>query len=607
MSDSAILNHLQRLPLFNHLPDHQLELIADIVQPLHFEPGVLLVKQTMPAQGLFLFASGRGLLTQLTPNPATPSGGMIDQPVGEIRAGQFIGSKALLEPTNEAYSVRIVEPSDVLFLSRQRFLNLLSTQPELRSNIERSPGTPQQTVEKPMFASQRSDEMVVQVFRRHWWSFVRYSWLPLLISTLLIVGAVLLLGTSALLALVALALAVLIPVVIIYFLYVEWQDDALIITDQRVVRVTTTLLQLENQISEVALNAVLEVSITIPPADLFARLFRYGSVEIKTAGSQGNLSLSMVRKPNQVRDLVFVHRERVRQRAASDHQRKVQSEIAQVLSGKLDQQPAPIPKTAPPKDKPIDPVPAQPHLGFLQMQYEDKNGATVYRKHYTDWAAHIMLPALVIIASVFAMFVNLISPAFSGEWQGMGFIIPFFFILIGALTFYAGDWDWRNDMFVVSDDSVTIIKRRPLWLQNQVDQIRLSQVDNIVSTSSGIFDQLFKRGSVELVLVGADKPKSLHPVFKPEDVQEEISRRQVSYRARMAQQEEQKRRAELTEMLAAYHREISGQPPVNPNQTMWQQQAQEASAQSSPPEPPPTTLHDGSRPPRVPRQRRDGG
>jgi CRP-like cAMP-binding protein/membrane protein YdbS with pleckstrin-like domain len=600
MPDPFIVQQLQRLPLFEHLPANQLAQMADIVQVLQFQPGALVVRQGTPAQGLFLLVAGRGLLTKLVPNPSTPSGGMIEQPIGEMSAGKFIGAEALFQAVDEPASLRIVEPATLLFISRVRLVALLSANPELRANIERAPTAPA-AASKPIFAGQRSDEVVVQMLRRHWWSFIRFVWIPVLISTGLIVGAVLLSNVSFVFTLLLLLLALLLPIIVMYLLYIEWQDDALIITDQRIVRISTTLLNLENQISEVALDGILEVSINIPIADPFAHLFGYGTVEIRTAGPHGNVQLSMVTEPDRVRDLIFMHREHAQKQMAEAEQQRLQAEVAQMLGA--------APSTAaqaadqPARTAAAEPMRAVRQMNFLQTRFVTPDGSTVYRKHYTDWLHHITLPAVLIIASGIAMLINLLVPAFLGQWQIMGFIIPFFFILIGSVLLYLGDWDWRNDLFIVEDDSITIIKQRPLWLQNHTDQIRLSQVDSVVATTRGLLDNLLQRGMVEISLVGSDAPKLLKPVYKPQEIQAEISRRQASYRAKMQQQENDQRRTELADLLATYHRQVTGQPPTQENTI--QQRAQPVNLQPPPAEPPTQPLRDRSRPPRVPRIRPD--
>ena len=79
--------------------------------------------------------------------------------------------------------------------------------------------------------------------------------------------------------------------------------------------------------------------------------------------------------------------------------------------------------------------------------------------------------------------------------------------LSSLLWFYWSDWDWRNDLYIVRDDTIVMIHKRPLWLQNNRDQILLNQIDNVVAESKGFFQQAFSYGDVRISLIGADRFK----------------------------------------------------------------------------------------------------
>jgi membrane protein YdbS with pleckstrin-like domain len=614
MPDPFVVNHIRRLPVFQNLPEKQLELLSDIVEVLSFEQGGLVFQQGAPAQGLFLLVSGRGLLTQFVPNPTNPSGGMIEQPVGELRPGQFMGMKALFEPDTERASLRIVEPAIVLFLKQDSLRQLLTRQPELRSNLGLGPKPKKQPTgeaSQPLFAGQRGDEIVVQLYRRHWWSFARFAWIPLLIAIGFFAGAAYLASTSPLLAVGAVVLGLVIPAGLFYFMYVEWQDDAIILSDQRVVRVSTTLLKLDNSISEVPLESILEVSTSQPPADVFARIFKYSNIEIKTAGSHGNIPMSMLPQAKQLRDLIFAHRDRAKQKEAAEHKAAVRSEIAKILQSPADASAA---SSAQPLSQPPPETKApRPPLSPMVSKFTDKDGKTVYRKHYTDWLRTVTFPGLIILASVTAFVVLLLLPDLEGTVRLIGLISAFFFLLIGGVLFYFGDWDWRYDVFVIADDSITIVKKRPFWIQNQVDQIKLSQVDNVVSNTRGLFDNVLNRGSVTILLIGSDDGKELTPIHKPQEMQAEISRRQSQFREKQRLQAVQGQRAALSELLTEYHRENTPNAPVDASRADAFTYTHDTPAREvpppqntpAPPDPPAPPIQDGARPPRVPRIRRD--
>ena len=106
-------------------------------------------------------------------------------------------------------------------------------------------------------------------------------------------------------------------------------------------------------------------------------------------------------------------------------------------------------------------------------------------------------------------------------------------LILGAVWFYAADWDWRNDLFIIGSETITLIRQRPLWLQNEVERIRIAQIDNVKSEVYGLINNLLNRGNVRISLIGSDlkDAKVMDSIYDPQEVQAEISRRQAAIKS----------------------------------------------------------------------------
>ena len=122
-------------------------------------------------------------------------------------------------------------------------------------------------------------------------------------------------------------------------------------------------------------------------------------------------------------------------------------------------------------------------------------------------------------------------------------------LLAGSLTYYWLDWDWRNDVYIISDDTITLVHKRPFFLQNLRDQILVERIDNVESISTGLLAALLKYGDVSMSLVGADEPKRFVKVSNPQAVQQEISRRQHKRAQRRARYDAMQQQQMLGEYL----------------------------------------------------------
>lgn len=601
-SDRFILNHLRNLPLFERLSSQQLTLMSNAFQVIRYEPGQLVFQQGQPTRGMMVFVSGRGILTRIGAD------GLEDR-LGAVETGQYVNEGALYNEGTETASLRIVEESIVLFLDRRRFLQLITQNPEIRTNLRVTTAPDARQPSRKVFRGQREDEVVLHIFRHHWWSFMHHGWTAVILAILLWIAAALISVQTPILGLAFGGLGVVLPGLLMIYLWFEWQNDYLIITDQRVVRIWRDVLRFENTINEIPLERIIEVNFELPPADVFARLFAYGTIDIRTAGEAGNLHLRTMPNPKRLQTLIFAQRDRYREGMAQRNRDHIREEIERALG-------APVVSTVQPGA-----VVAGVHnanrgagLPFIRTRFENEAGEIYYRKDATVWLAHIFLPALAILASFVVGLLSLVSPAFS-LYGGGGLLAAFALFLIGVIWLYLADWDWRNDFLIISQQTLSLVRRRPLWLQNEVDRVRLAQVDNVVSEVSGLFDNLFNRGEVRITLIGSNEQKAFGKVFDPQEVQAEISRRHAQLRAMVEEGDSQRQRQTIADYLSVYHETVSSPAPAPPfnapsapapnfspqSATTTYSPYTAPDERAEPTEPPP--IRDAVRPPRVPRVR----
>jgi hypothetical protein len=629
-ADPFILSRLRDVPLFQRLSADQLALVAAACQVLRFEAGSLVFAQGQASQGAMLFASGRAVLTQ------TDGTGQ-EVVVGQVREGQFASESALYNEGVEAANLRVVEPAVVIFLSRRKFAQVAASVPELRTNLRVpaqapppmqpqpnygvSPYTAQprfQTVNppassisappaptnppagsypppsaapppastenraspQPVVKGQRPNESVLHIFHPHWWAFAQYMWIPALVVIVGLILAFLIGAASPFLTLTIAGIAVIGSGLFIVYAYHEWRENVLYITDQRVVRIWNFILAFRESVSEIPLQRVTEVRSYIPALDVMARVFGYGTVQIKTTSDDPGIKLRYVVDPNQIQPLIFSVRDQYLSSQDKQSESAIQRDIAQALG-----------YTAASGDSPPDdddqPVVFPPEGPvFARTRLMGDNNEVIYRRHWTSWLGHITLPALVLFGAILGMTLLLTAQN----------VVPGHFILLGGLIgiavaafwAYLADWDWRHDTLILTKDTVTFTHMRPLWMQNEVEQIRLAQVDTVISEVRGILNTLLRRGTVSISVVGSETNKDFRKIGNPDQVQMEISRRLALIKQRAERAIAEQQRQATIQYLNAYHALTAqgGQPPQNP-----------PAAQTVPNIPPP-----GSYPPAQPTQ-----
>ncbi|MCL4248607.1 MAG: Crp/Fnr family transcriptional regulator [Anaerolineae bacterium] len=579
MNERFLISHLRRLPIFAHVAPDQYPLLAGIAQVTRVEPGTLLVTQGQPSQAMYLFISGRGILTRRGDDG-------LDEQAGTVGEGQFIGEETLYSERIEPYSLRIVETSIVVAIPKRALASLITHYPELRANIGMQQVATRKAVQ--IFKGQREDETVRHIFKRHWWAFGRKAWFPMLIATALIVGAGLSLHTPAI-ALILLGSAVIVPGGILLILYADWQNDMLIITDQRIVKIEDALLRFEKTINEMPLERAYEVIADIPP-DPFARLFGYGRILVKTGGSAGEITIDTMPDPKQIQRIIFAERDSFRSGMTSRSRELINRELDQAFG-------VARAETNVPAAQPV----VEPR-GFnpLRTHWVASNGDNLYRRHLSVWGRHILAPLIIMVIGIGFGLASLLVPTLQSS-AAVGLAVGAGLFLFGCLWFYLADWDWRHDLLIVSQDTITIIHKRPLWLQNETEQVRLYQVDNVVSEVNGVIDHLLNRGNIRISLVGSDlkDAKRFNTIGDPQKIQGEISRRLALLHE--AQASSGISSQAIADYLAAYHQRITGEPASPAANAPYS-----ASTYTPPPaDVPPPQVRDGSRPPNIPRTRGD--
>jgi len=536
---------LEGVPLFASLSPSQLDIIAGALERRAYRAGEDIFLQGSAADGLLIVESGEAVLFRTDPDGS-------QEPLATIVAGKSVNQEALFRDAVQTATLRAAQPINALKLSRARFTRLLEEQPELGAAFGLSGGREQARI-SPQFAEQRDDEEILIQTHRHWWSFLRSAWLPALLMLAMGGGAFLL--EAQVLSLALLGLSVVLPGAALAYFYLEWRNDAVIVTDQRIIRINRSILTMYRQVTQVGLESVHEINFEFPSYDNFSRLFRYGKVIVKTAGAQGNLELDFMPNPEQFQKLIIEDRAYFESRQAQRHHKIVRAELQRWLAGETDNEGA----AASSAESDGPPKPVRGTNGFLSTRIEMSNGDIVYRKHVSVWAQHTFIPLAIILVALasLALSAALISPDLRLITMPIGFVA----LLAGCLAYYWMDWDWRNDLYIISDDTITLVHKRPFFLQSLRDQILVERIDNVESVTRGIMAALLKYGDVRMSLVGADEPKMFLRVSKPQDIQQEISRRQHKKAERRAKYDAMQQRQILGEYLDTVNGESArGQP-----------------------------------------------
>ena len=611
MVDRFVVSNIQRLPLFQQLPPAELERLAGFVRVARHNPGDFIFRQGEAARGLYYLNSGQAMLFQTLPDGT-------QRQIAMVGANQYLNEAALNAEMIESASLYVTQPAVILTLTRAAYQTFLqgpqayagaqqpptvahpqppapqtqqpapqmSAQPPLHDryvppNVQLGPSAynqplhpaqkadeehavgaggalePGVNVQQRRFDGQRPTEKVTYMTRVHWWMAVKNMWKPVLLTVLVLVLAVTL--ENPLLRLVLFALAFVIPGMLALVYYLEWFNDWLIITNERVLHIEKQILSWTTKVTDTPLQAIQGVN-SQRPANILARLMNFGNVVIQTAGDNDDLHLFHIPHPEMIKDYVFQSRTVALEEESRGRQmRMIQSEMDRMFHQQPGHYQAPAPggaavaqqNPALPPIQTINRHEVRPR-GVFNMRYVDPRGFTIFRTHWWTWLRAAFMPLMLVAAAVLMMAVSLAAePEVRLALMAGGALILF----IGGSWMLVRDWMWRNHYVVLSDREIVRIRRRPLWLQSEEEHILLDRVDNTNAETGGVIRTLLSFGNVAIKLIGDSQPKMLIDVPDPRALREEISARQAHAR-RAAQEASERRNLNSTlQAINAYHQQ----------------------------------------------------
>ncbi len=546
MDEKTILTYLKKVPLFSALRETdeadllELHYLARIAKSIEYATGDRPFQQGDAADKLYIIVRGKLRLTRYDRQG-------IPRFLRDVGEGEYFGETGLVIGDFHDASAEALTTTEVLYLERQEFLDLLQKRPRLRRRLKLSAEVAHRK-EAPRFEWLRGDENVVYATQRHWAYLARQIFFPALALIALAAATVFasLYGAWPIAVLTGLAeLSLLLAMV---WVTLNWRNDHFVLTTQRVVHYEEEW-PISRHLEESPLENIQDVHLV--RNGLSAALFNYGDLILQTAGETVKIDLTGIPRPDEMREKIFQQIERARAQAVL----QTRTRITETLEKRLRLEPI----TAAEAD--TAPSATAPRKGFLMLWAAIRdyffppswttstNGETIIWRRF--WLAGFIKYFLLMVATLFS-FIEGIAALLSGDanpWQKFVWVI----LMLGLSSFFL--WkleDWRNDYFEITPTRFVQIERSPFMLKESRRETTLDRIQNISFTVPNLPARLFRYGTVTLETAGTQGKFELAYVRYPDRVQAEISRRQKEFRRQQASAQAEQRRDELLSWFAAY-------------------------------------------------------
>ncbi len=323
------------------------------------------------------------------------------------------------------------------------------------------------------------------------------------------------------------------------FLWIDWSNDYSIITNRRVLFQEKIILLYDSR-QEAPINAVLSVG---RDTTQIGRIFHFGEMAVRTY--TGVITLPAIRNPELVADIIahlqhqhmtiIGRRERVEQMAVA---------LRQQLSG---EQPLTTEEIRKPQGSKQG---FGKFLSNLIMLRFEEDGKITYRTHWLIMLKKLLMPTLVLVLLQLILISRLTGLFTLFDPISMMIIIGML-DLVGLLWWMYQFFDWRNDYYVLTQDQIMDVYKKPLGDEDK----RAAPLRNIQSINfkrNGLLGIIFNFGTV-YVLIG-DNQLTFNNVFNPSEVQREIFNRLYTMEYKQKQDEEKAEQLRIREWIEAYNR-----------------------------------------------------
>ncbi len=523
---------------FSRLPHDVLETMVDMNPIRRIKKGKVLYDVGDEALALYIVIRGTVGLNHLDKNEH-------DHPVMALNTGELFGYETIQE---ETYQYQAVAWSDCLVLELSYdFLEFTAAESEpfktsilfLANSLLRS--------SQVNFLWRNLEENILYANRRHW-IFMLYK---LVLPIFLLIGLIPLttfLIASRLPYLTPLIVSILgLTVILGYAAWViqDWRNDFAVITNQRVVWQEKVVLLYESR-QEAPLDSVLAVSVQ---TSAMGRIFSYGNVIVRTYA--GFIHLSNLPSPNEVAALLESQWEQAKKGLVkADQYARVEQMIKERLFHTAETIQTPVAESVQAEmithssgkglfDRLAD---------LFQLRVETK-GMVLYRTHWWMLLKRTALPILGLIVLISSLALNLAGVFIMLSTQALLWLLFLMGSIFIGMIFYEAV-DWKNDVYIVSNEYLIDVNKKPLGLE-QRKTAPLRTVQSVEFERIGLAGLLLNFGTVS-IRVG-ETTLTFDHVYNPAAVQRELFQR-ISEKERIlkkkAVQEDEER---LTDWIEVYH------------------------------------------------------
>jgi uncharacterized membrane protein YdbT with pleckstrin-like domain len=550
------LEKLLRHPLLNTLSEDEIAELRPRVRLRQARMGETIFQQGDEAEFFYLVASG-----ELEVLMATDGGKQ--ESVNLLYPGDFFGDVSFIIEQPRGVTVRVIQEGDLLYMTGEEMLRLRDEIPGFAERLTQL-GERIETRSVLSFDGQQEGEVVLHLSRLHWVALVHQLlptvgfalvWLFVTLFIAFLVRA----DTDAWERTFIWSIpGFLVLLIYAFWKYLDWWMDLYIFTNRRVIVVERTVGFMARRL-ETSLTKIQSVRVDTPnPVEAW---LGYSDMLISTAaqGVQSTMKLDYLQDADTIASQILVELNRVQKNMVNEDREAKR----RALLNAIGEDPAPeSPATPADPSLPPAPEPLPTWVNYFYPQVREQRGTTIiWRKHpiiliSESWPAWISFIATVYLVLAIP---NWIELSITG-----GVVWTTISVLWTSLMVFWIWWrydDWRNDRYVLTEDTLIDEDIKPLGFNRDVRRASLDSIQDIRYEQTNPLDLLFNVGKVLIQTAGQQGQFTFDWVSNPGEVQADINRYVQIRKEARERQEAEGFRQEVLDLINIYDEHRRGRGP----------------------------------------------
>ena len=334
--------------------------------------------------------------------------------------------------------------------------------------------------------------------------------------------------------------------------FLDYYNDYLLITNQRLVRQEKVIFFTENR-QAAFLEQIRNIDIGVT---FFGNLFGYGTLRIYTAVAGGSINFDFVPDPVTIKQAINEQQNQRQQHYQASSRMVIQNLLEERFGLHLR-----LPnRVRPDVGRPTIQLAASwwerlsswlNLSNHLEIRTEDR---IIWRKHWFVLLGHVLAPSL----GLFLILTLVVGQALLPE-DIQRYVAPVDLLLavvgLGLLGWLSWNIaDWRNDTYEVSDKEIADVEKLPLFFSEKRRTALLGEIENIEVSIPSPLHYLLNFGNVRLQTAASQGEFSFDWIPDPRGVSEEIRRRIEVYRQQQEASRARQRAQELPDWFELYTR-----------------------------------------------------